>query len=125
MHSTCGDHPDGVFWTKSGQFGPSDDHFRGQKARFRTILGLKTTCLLMKWPFGTPRGAPKVQKWASDTYFVNIGQLEHYVMFGTKLGAVQDFQRGKKCPIGVKQTPKDPPRPSHNQYNPSSYLITH
>ena len=31
MRVTSGDHPDGVFWTKSGQFGPSDDHFRGQK----------------------------------------------------------------------------------------------
>ena len=85
IRSTCGDHPDGVFWTKSGQFGPSDDHFRGQKARFRTILGLKTACLLMKWPFGIPRGAPKVQKWVSDTYPVNITHLDHYVVFGTQL----------------------------------------
>ena len=136
IRSTCGDHPDGVFWTKSGQFGPSDDHFRGQKARFRTILGLKTACLLMKWPFGIPRGAPKVQKWVSDTYCVNIGQFEHYVVFETKFGAVQDFQMGKHCPVGIKQTPLDPlipPKtplyplsdPPYNQFNPSSYLITH
>ena len=38
---------------------------------------------------------------------VNMGQLDHNVVFGTKSGAVQDFQRGKKCSIGVKQTPLD------------------
>ena len=97
MHSTCGDHPYGVFWTKSGQFGPSDDHFRGQKARFGTIWGHKMACFLMKWPYGAPRWATKVQKWVSDTYLVNIGQLAHYVVFGTKFGAVLDFQRGKSA----------------------------
>ena len=64
MCSTCGDqdHPDGVFWTQSGQFGPSDDHFRGQKAIFEAILGLKTACLLMKWPFDSPWEMPKGPK---------------------------------------------------------------
>ena len=79
------------------------------------------------------------QKWASDGNLVNIGQLDHYVVFGTKSGAVQDFQKGKKCHTGVKetlsgppQTPHEPPYPPktiidrpHNQYSPSSYLITH
>ena len=96
---------------------------------------------------GPPWGAPKVQKWVNDTYIVNFGQLDHYVVFGTKFGAVQDFQRGKVCPIGIQQTPLDPPRPPkpskkpqnhpkkkppdplndppYNQFNPSSYLITH
>ena len=40
------------------------------------------------------RRAPKVQKWAGDAYPVNIGQFDHYVVFGTKSGAEQDFQRG-------------------------------
>ena len=49
---------------------------------------------------GAPRlRAQKVQKWISDTHLVTIGQLDHYVVFGTKSGTVQDFQRGKKCPI--------------------------
>ena len=39
-------------------------------------------------------GPQKVQKWASDAYPVNIGQFDHYVVFGTKSGAEQDFQRG-------------------------------
>ena len=94
-------------------------------------------------PLGTPKGGPKVQKWVSDADPINIGQLDHYVSFGTKSGAVQDFQRGKKCSLGVKQTPFDPPRPPktppnsletppnpiinppYNQSNPSSYLVTH
>ena len=78
-----------------------------------------------------PRWATKVQKWVSDTYFVNIGQLEHYVVFETKFGAVQDVQMGKKCPVEIKQTPLDPlipPKsaiyplsdPPYNQFNPSS-----
>ena len=54
-------------------------------------------------------GAPKVQfKWVSDTkviptYLANIGQLEHYVVFGTKSGAVKDFPRENKCPTWAKQ----------------------
>ena len=66
-------------------------------------------CLL-----GPPGVAPKVWKWVSDAYPVNMGQLDHHVVFGIKFGAIQDFQRGKKCPIGVKQTPFDPPRPPQN-----------
>ena len=58
--------------------------------------------------FGAPREPPEVQKWVSHSYLVNIGQLDHYVVFGTKFGAVQDFQKGKKCPLGVQQTPLDP-----------------
>ena len=76
------------------------------------------------------------QKRVSDAFLVNIGQLDHYVVFGTKSGGIQDFQRGKMCPIGVKQTPPDPPKtplnspklisdPPYNQYNPSRYFITH
>ena len=58
---------------------------------------------------GPPWGAPKVQKWVNDTYIANFGQLDHYVVFGTKFGAVQDFQRGKMCPIGIQQTHLTPP----------------
>ena len=38
--------------------------------------------------------APKVQKWVRNAYPVNLGQLDHHVVFGTKSGAVKDFQRG-------------------------------
>ena len=38
----------------------------------------------------------KVQKRASDTKLVNIGRLDHYVVFGIKFGPVQDFQRDKR-----------------------------
>ena len=53
---------------------------------------------------GAPKRAPIGQKWVSDAYPVHIFQLDHYLGFGTESGAVFDFQRGKKCPIGVKQT---------------------
>ena len=76
---------------------------------FREFLGFQKDFICSyNGPLGTPKGAPKVRKWVSDAYPVNIGQLDHYVLFGTKSGAAQDFQRGKKCPIGVKQTPFDP-----------------
>ena len=60
--------------------------------------------LICSWNglFGALRRAPKVQKWVSDAYSENIGQLDNGVVFGTKSGAVQDFQRGKKCQIGVE-----------------------
>ena len=57
---------------------------------------------------------PMVQKLVSDAFLVNIGQLDHYIVFGTKSGGIQDFQRGKMCPIGVKQTP--PSRPGNSVY---------
>ena len=40
------------------------------------------------------------------------------MVFVTKSSALQDFQRGKTCPIGVKQTPFDPPRPPQNYLKP-------
>ena len=58
--------------------------------------------------------APKVQKLFSVAYLVNMGQLDHFMVFVTKSSVLQDFQRGKTCPIGVKQTPFDPPGPPQN-----------
>ena len=86
-----------------------------------------------------PRRAPKILKGVSDANPVNIGQLDHFMVFRTKSIALQDFQRGKTCPIGVKQTPFDPPGspqnslkppnplsdPPFNRFNPLSYLKTH
>ena len=59
--SICtGVHPDRVFWSKSGQFGPSDDHFRGQKATFETIWGLKAACFAHEMAlWGDPGGAQR------------------------------------------------------------------
>ena len=106
MHFTCGGHPDGAFWTKSGGFGPSGELFRGQKARLRNICRLKGASFAdIVALLALPRGPPKVEKWVSDIYPVKMSQLDHYVVFGTKYGTVQDFQRGKKCLIGVKETP--------------------
>ena len=62
---------------------------------------------LINGPLGVPGGAPKAQIWVSDAYPVHIGQLGHYVEFGTKSGAVQDLQRGKKPTIGFMETPLD------------------
>ena len=56
-------------------------------------------------PLGATRGAPKVQKWVSDAYPGNIGQLDHYVVFGIQSGVVQDIRMGKNCFLGAKQTP--------------------
>ena len=58
-------------------------------------------------PLGDPGGALKVQKWVSDVYPVSIDQLDNYVVFGTKSDAEEDFQRRKKCLLGVKQNPFD------------------
>ena len=44
-------------------------------------------------------------KSVSDAYPGNIGHLDHYVVFGTQSGAVQDIQMGKNCSVGAKQTP--------------------
>ena len=118
--------------------------FSGAKRQDQEYLGpQKDSICSYNGPLGTPRGAPKVRKWVSDAHPVNIGQLDHYVVFGTKSGAVQEFWRGYKCPIGVKQPPLDPPRlpktppnslktppnpiidPPYKQYNSSSYLLTH
>ena len=65
-----------------------------------------------------PRRAPKILKGVSDANPVNIGQLDHFMVFGTKSGALQEFQGGKMRPIGVKQTPLDPPRPSRSPVLP-------
>ena len=71
----------------------------------------------MKRPFGSFLRAQKVQKWVIDNHLVTIGQLDHNVVLGTKSGTVQDFQRGKKCPIWVKQTTLDPPRAPQTPQN--------
>ena len=77
-----------IRWSKLTKFGPPDGHFRGQKARFRSIWGLKTACFAHEM---ATRGAPNVRNWVSDTDLVNIGQLDHYMVIGTKFGAIQDF----------------------------------
>ena len=50
---------------------------------------------------GVPRVGLKVQKGVSGASFVNIGQLDHYVVFGTKSGAVQ----GSKVPCRGQADP--------------------
>ena len=49
-----------------------------------------------------------LQRSGNGSYPVNMSQLDHLVVFGTKSVPVQDFQRGKKCLRGFKQTPLDP-----------------
>ena len=61
--------------------------------------------LLKNGPLRARRRAQKVQKWVRDAYLENLGQLDHYMVFGTKSGAVQDLQRGKKCLLGVEWAP--------------------
>ena len=100
--------------------------FSGAKRQDQEYLGpQKDFICSYNGPLGTPRGAPKVRKWVSDFHPVNIGQLDHYVVFGTKSGVIQGFHRGKKCPIGVKQTPLDPPRlPKTPSKPPKTQLLT-
>ena len=50
-------------------------------------------------------GGPKVHKRVSDAYPVNLGQLNHYIVFGTKSGAVQDFQSGQNVPYRGQTDP--------------------
>ena len=90
-----------------------------------------------------PGESPKVQKSVSDAYPGNIGHLDHYVVFGTQSGAVQDIQMGKNCSLRGQADPflttldhpMDPPKTSqtplnpfsdlpYNQCHPSSYLTT-
>ena len=80
-----------AFWTQYMDFW---DFLRFQKSFIRSYIGL----------FWSPNRGPNGSKWTSDAYSVNMGQLDHYVVFGTKSGAIQDIQRGKKCPKGIKQT---------------------
>ena len=81
-----------IFWTKFSQFGPSDDHFRGQKAIFETIWGLKTACFAHETAlWGLPGGLKGPKMGQSDTYLVNISHSINYVVFGTKFSAIQDF----------------------------------
>ena len=47
---------------------------------------------LYNGPLGAPMGAQKVWKWVGDACPVDMGQLDHCVVLGTKSGAVQDFQ---------------------------------
>ena len=65
--------------------------------------------MLIYWHFGRTL---KVLKWVSEGYPENIGQLNHYVVFGTKPGALQDFQRGKKSLQGSSRPPLTPPQGS-------------
>ena len=94
MHFTCGDLPCGAFWTKFDCFGPSDDLFRGQKAGFGTIGGPKGVSFAH---LGPPRRAPMGQIWVSHAYPVNIGQFDHYVVFGTKSNAVHTSRGAKSA----------------------------
>ena len=59
MYRSCGDHPDGAFWTNSGQFGPHDKLFIGQKAQFGTVRDLKIAWFAQNGPFGSHQGGPK------------------------------------------------------------------
>ena len=93
-------------------------HLMAFSGAIRLILGqlesLKGLVLLIKWLFGSPRRNPMRQKWASDANLVNISLLDQYVVFGNKSAAIQDFQRGKKCHTGIKQTHAGPPQtPPH------------
>ena len=133
MRSTCGDHSDGVFWTKFGQFGPSDDHFRGQKAIFRIILGLKTACLLMKWPFGSPKGVPKGPRIGQSYLRCKPWPVRPLCGVWNQIWCRIRLADGQKVPYRNQADPPEPPQtplnpfsdPSCNQFNPSSYLITH
>ena len=89
-----GHHRYNAFWTQYMDFW---DLLGFQKGFICSYNGL----------FWSPYRGPNGSKWASVAYSVNMGQLDHYVVFGTKSGAVQDIQRGKKCPIGIKQTTAD------------------
>ena len=77
LHLSCGDHPDGAFLTKSGHLGPSDDLFRGEKARYRTYWDLKRAYFAHLMAFWEPLGGfqrsgigsvmPNLLTWASRT----------------------------------------------------------
>ena len=82
--------------------------FSGVKRPDHEQLGLQNSliCSYMDlWEY--PGGPKRSKKEVSCAFPVNIGQLDCYIVFGIKSGAVQDIQRGKKCPLGVKQTPLD------------------
>ena len=59
LHFTCGDHPDGLFWTKSGHLGPSDNLFMGRKAGYSTYWGLKRALFARIMAFWEPLGDSK------------------------------------------------------------------
>ena len=77
--------------------------FSGAKMQDLGLFGGQKACFAHRMAFWGPlEGSQRFKKCVSDAYSVMLGQLDHYVVFGTKSGAVQDFQRGKKCQIGVE-----------------------
>ena len=58
-----------TFGTKSGHFGPSDDHFRGQKAGFVTIGGHKRDQFAHKIAL---LGPPKGPQWPRNGSVMTI-----------------------------------------------------
>ena len=88
-------------------------------ARFNVWLNNRNVSARAMW--GSLEGSQRsniAMHWVSDAYPVRLGQLNHNVVFGTNFGAVQDFPRGKKRPIGVELTPLEPPRPPQNTLDP-------
>ena len=121
MHCTCGDHLYGAFWTKSGHFGPSDDVFRGQKARCVTVWGLKTAWFAPKWPFWSPQGGPKGPKggqWWLPCKYLKVGPfcgVWNQIWWRTRLLEGQKVSyRGQVDPPWPQLTSLRPPKNPHN-----------
>ena len=102
----CGDHPDGAFWTKTGHLGPSGDLFRGKKGQIEDLLRpQKRFTGSYNGLLVTPRGAPKVWKWVSDAYPVNMGQLDHHVGFLNQIWCPTRLLEGQKVPYRGQTDP--------------------
>ena len=124
LHFDCGDHPDEAFWTKSGHLWPSEDLFRGQKARYRTYCGLRRAlfaCIMALWgPLqglqrsGSRSVMPALLIWASWTIMWCLEP--NLVSYKTSRGA-KSVLEGSSRPPWPTQTPqntlKTPPKPDN------------
>ena len=73
-------------------------------------------------PLGTPKGGPKVQKWVSDADPINIGQLDHYVSFGTQETPKMPFI-GSKLHFNCGDHPDGAFWTKSCHFGPSDYLF--
>ena len=122
LHFNCGDHPDEAFWTKSGHLWPSEDLFRGQKARYRTYCGLRRAlfaCIMALWgPLHrlqrSENGSvmPALLTWASGTIMWWNQIWWNQIWCHTRL------PEGQKVPYRGQADPLDPPRPPKTPPNP-------
>ena len=87
----CGYHPNYTYWTQYLEF----QDF---------MLFHKSLMFSNNVIFWSPGGPNRFRTRCVRSFIVYISRLDHYMVFLTKYGAIQDFQRSKKCWKEAQQT---------------------